>query len=246
MKGGVAVMMRLLQSTRPTWCNLIGIFYDREEGPFADNGLDLLLPMLPKIDQAVVLEPTCNQIQAGCVGSMHATLTFRGRRAHSARPWQGDNAYYKMIPALTFLQNFQRREVVVGGLPFYEVMSATQLSSQNPANAVPECVALNVNYRFAPGRTKEQAWAEMESAFASCAELELREFAPAGEVSVDYPPLQAWISRSQLVLEAKQAWTDVARLTAAGIPAFNFGPGDPAQAHQADEFVSIAALENCY
>jgi succinyl-diaminopimelate desuccinylase len=242
MKGGVALMMHLL-GLESTWCNLVGVFYDREEGPYADNGLDLLLPSLPQTDLAIVLEPTSNRIQAGCVGSMHCRLSFRGRRAHSARPWQGDNAIYKLGPALSRLAARERREVVIAGLPFFEVMSATQLVCDNPANAIPELVSLNLNYRFAPGKSQERAWAEVLDEFGHLAEIELREFAPAGEVSLDQPQLQAWIGRNRLTVEAKQAWTDVARLTRAGIPAVNFGPGDPAQAHQADEFVTITALE---
>ena len=245
MKGGLAVMMHLLAGPAPDSCNLVGIFYDREEGPYSDNGLDLLLPNLPPIELAIVLEPTSNRIQAGCVGSMHCSLNFRGRRAHSARPWQGDNALHKMIPVLSKLATRERREVIVGGLPFYEVVTATQVHCDNPANAVPELVSLNLNYRFAPGKSREQACADIESEFAPLAEIHFRDFAPAGQVSLDHPQLRSWIEKNQLVTEAKQAWTDVARFTQSGIPAINFGPGDPAQAHQSDEYVEIPALHTC-
>ena len=245
MKGGVAVMMHLLDSPS-NWCNVVGIFYDREEGPYHDNGLDLLLPSLPKIDLAIVLEPTANRIQAGCVGSIHCNLHFRGRRAHSARPWQGDNALYKIGPTLEKLRSLERREVMIAGLPFYEVMTATQIRTDNPTNAVPEHVTINLNYRFAPGKSKGLALADIDDVLGSGVEVELREYAPAGQVALDQPDLEKWINRNNLMVEAKQAWTDVARLTQAGIPAVNFGPADPAQAHQADEFVSIAALEECH
>jgi succinyl-diaminopimelate desuccinylase len=245
MKGGVAVLLQALQYAQQSHFNLVAILYDREEGPYADNGLDFLLPTLPKMDFALVFEPTCNRIQAGCVGSLHANLSCMGKRAHSARPWQGENALYKAIPALQCLEQLGRKEVVVGGLSYFEVMTPTQMHTTSPTNAVPEDVRINVNYRFAPGKSVDQAWLDVQQTLGSFGPLTLLESAPAGDVALNSPALQAWIERNHLVIEAKQAWTDVARLTQAGIPAVNFGPGDPAQAHQANEHVEVAALEEC-
>jgi len=246
MKAGVAVMMETLEQWEQFPCNLVGLFYDREEGPYADNGLDPLLEGLPPIDFAVVFEPTSNEIHAGCVGSLQARVHFQGRRAHSARPWQGENAIYKALPLLQRLHGLQRRAVRSQDLEFFEVTSATQAASQGPTNAVPETFTLNLNTRFAPGRSPQQAIIELEELVAGEAQLEIYDVAPSGAVRLENPQLQKWIGHNRLAVMPKQAWTDVARLDARGIAAFNFGPGDPAQAHQAEEHVSLAALDRNY
>ncbi|MBX3168993.1 MAG: succinyl-diaminopimelate desuccinylase [Candidatus Eremiobacteraeota bacterium] len=243
MKAGVAVMMEALEQWESFDCDLVGLFYDREEGPYADNGLDPLLDGLGQVDFAVVFEPTNNEIHAGCVGSLQARVHFQGQRAHSARPWQGQNAIYLAIPLLERLRGLERRAVVSQGLEFFEVTSATQANTQGPTNAVPEMFSLNLNARFAPGKSSEQAIRELESLVAGEARLEIYDVAPSGAVRLENGRLQQWISQQQLRVMPKQAWTDVARLDARGIPAFNFGPGDPAQAHQAEEHVSLQALE---
>ena len=243
MKGGVAVLLQALALAERSPYNLVAVLYDREEGPYSDNGLDLLLPQLPPLDFALVYEPTCNKIQAGCVGSLHAQLRVKGKRAHSARPWQGENALFNSLAPLEYLSKRGRKEIVIENLPFYEVLTPTQCQTHSATNVVPEEVDFNINYRFAPGKTTEQAWLEIQSELSSFGELTLKESAPAGSVSLDQPILREWVQRCQIATEAKQAWTDVARLTAAGIPAVNFGPGDPAQAHQANEHVEIDALQ---
>lgn len=245
MKSGVAVMMVLLERYAQWNFNLVGLFYDREEGPYDDNGLDGLLDQLGQraVRLAVVLEPTNNQIQAGCVGSLQARAHFRGKRAHSARPWQGDNAIHKAIPLLQRLAERQPHRVVCQGLEFFEVVTATQALSPGPSNAVPELFSLNLNSRFAPGKSVEDAIGELQALVNQEADLEILDAAPAGTVQLEDPVLQRWIASEQLQLQPKQAWTDVARLSLRGIPAFNFGPGDPAQAHQSDEFVELQAIE---
>lgn len=243
MKAGVAVMMEALERWESFDCDLVGLFYDREEGPYADNGLDPLLDDLGPVDFAVVFEPTNNEIHAGCVGSLQARAHFQGQRAHSARPWQGQNAVYLAIPLLERLRGLERRAVFSQGLEFFEVTSATQASAQGPTNAVPEVFTVNLNSRFAPGKSAEQAIRELESLVAGEARLEIYDVAPSGAVRLENSRLQSWIGQQQLKVSPKQAWTDVARLDARGIPAFNFGPGDPAQAHQAEEHVSLAAIE---
>ena len=243
MKAGVAVMMTLLEQWRDFPVNLVGLFYDREEGPYADNGLEALLCPLPKVDFAVVLEPTSNEIHAGCVGSLQARVHFRGKRAHSARPWQGDNAIYRAIPLLERLSQRERLPVMCQGLEFFEVITATQAHSSGPTNAVPEQFTLNLNSRFAPGKSDPQAVAELRQLVADEGELEIYDLAPSGAVELGHPLLQKWIAQNALTIKPKQAWTDVARLAAHGLAAFNFGPGDPGQAHQADEFVCLKHLE---
>lgn len=249
MKAGVAVMLSLLErwrewtAARPVW-----IFYEGEEGPELGNGLEPVLKsgVLPKLDLAFVLEPTDRALQLGCMGVMHAEVTVRGTRAHSARPWQGENAIYRAIPLLERLAARERREVRFGELLFYEVIVVTQARTMNSRNVVPDALELNVNVRFAPGRSAAEAERELRELVGGDAEVEVVDSAPAGEVYLDHPLLEPWRRREGLTQLPKQAWTDVARLTAHGVPAVNFGPGETAQCHQANEWCSIDSLTHCY
>ena len=250
MKGGLAVMLRLVADAAALGKELLWVFYDKEEGPASQSGMVPLCQdgarRLAGIDVALCLEPTDNLIHAGCVGGLQAEVTAHGRRAHSARPWQGHNAIYAALPLLTRLAGLARREVMVDGLRFYEVLTATQARTENSRNVVPDRFIVNVNYRFAPGKTLATAKAELEELIGPGYTLAIVDEAPAGSVQLSHPLLAAWIQKTGLPVEAKQAWTDVARLTALGLAAVNFGPGDTAQAHQADESVAIAALTASY
>jgi len=250
MKGGLAVMLALLAAPERLAVNLLCVFYDHEEGPAERSGI---LPIcasgaLRDVALALCLEPTDGMVQAGCIGGLQARVTALGKRAHSARPWQGHNAIYAALPLLSRLASLSRREVQVGGLPFYEVTTATQALTENSRNVVPDRFVLNINQRFAPSRSLAEARAELEALILSCGpyQIEIVDEAPPGAVCLDQPRLRAWIASEGLPVEAKQAWTDVARLSALGIPAVNFGPGETAQAHQANESVPIAALSLAY
>jgi succinyl-diaminopimelate desuccinylase len=250
MKAGVATMLALLErheeidAVKPVW-----IFYDKEEGAHAENGLEPVLQsgVLPPLDLAIVLEPTDMALQMGCMGTMHATVTVRGRRAHSARPWQGVNAIFSAIPLLQALERQQRREVRIGDLLYYEVSVPTQLETLNSKNVVPDSVLVNVNVRFAPGNTVENAERELRDlvgkAIGEAGEVHVFDRAPSGKVYLDHPLIEPWRVREQIPVQTKQAWTDVARFTERGIPAVNFGPGETAQAHQAGEWCSIESLD---
>lgn len=242
MKAGLALMMAALEERERHGCDLVAVFYDGEEGPDSGNGLRTLVDLLPPMDLAVVLEPTKNLVEAGCLGGLHARVIVEGRRAHSARPWQGQNAIYRALPLLERLRDLPRRARVVEGLTYYEVMSATMARTDNAANVVPDRFELNVNVRFAPGRTERDALEELRELVGDLARIEVRDASPSGAVCVDHPLVQAWIRSRGLQVQPKQAWTDLARLTGRGIPAVNFGPGDPARAHQAVEWVEEAAL----
>lgn len=263
MKGGLAVMLQLLASAAQLpAANLLCIFYDQEEGPAAQSGILPLcapggllrqgLPGLAPPSQwlAFCLEPTDNQIHAGCVGSLQALVTAVGKRAHSARPWHGHNAIYAALPLLTKLRDTARHEVSidtpVGPLRFYEVVSATQARTENSRNVVPDRLVLNINARFAPGKSVAEAKAQLLALIGPDYEVGVVDEAPSGAVSLAHPLLQPWLQSAGLVVEAKQAWTDVARLTDLGLQAVNFGPGDTAQAHQAGESCSILALLSNY
>lgn len=252
MKSGLAVMMQLAE-TLPRQLlavNLVLAFYDREEGPYATNGLGPLLAARDDLSGAalaICLEPSDGAVQMGCCGALHATLRFAGRRAHSARPWQGENAIHKAGSVLTELLNRERVAVVHDGLTFYEVMTATLASAPGAArNVVPDNFEVNLNYRFAPGKSAEAAQADVRAFVAGRAEVHVTDLAPSGPVALGNPLAARLVKLSGRAPEPKQAWTDVARLAAAGLDAVNFGPGETAQAHQADESVAVAAIVRCY
>jgi len=251
MKSGDAVMMALAEDLdlAKLPCNLALVFYDREEGPYAENGLGPVLAGLPELKRAALafaLESTDGEVQVGCVGSMHVRLTFRGKSAHSARPWQGENAIHKAGQFIAELAARQRVRVEVGGFEFFEVASLTQASGGRARNVVPEAFELNLNYRFAPGKSLEQAEREVREIVAGRADAEVVDRSPAGRVCSDNPQLKRSLKVTGAKAASKQAWTDVARLGEAGIDAVNFGPGLTSQAHQAGEHVMIAGLEEAY
>jgi succinyl-diaminopimelate desuccinylase len=247
MKGALALMMCLAETPplADAPFNLVYVFYEREEGPYAENGLGPLFearPDLNGLDFGICLEPSDNAIQMGCCGALHATLEFVGKSAHSARPWQGANAVHLAGPLLTELLNRSPNVVELQGHTFREVMSVTLANGGRARNVVPERFTLNLNYRFAPNRTLEEAKAEVLALVAGRANVTFTDLSPAGPVFANHPILQRLQERTGAVVESKQAWTDVARLWLHGIPAVNFGPGESAQAHQAREKVPVARL----
>lgn len=251
MKGGLAVMMALAESLdRPKLpVNLLWIFYEREEGPYLDNGLQPLLEQmkaLGRVRLGIAMEPTDNVVQVGCVGSIHATLLFRGKSAHSARPWQGDNAVHRAGPLLAELLSLPRREVRAGAFDFYEVFSITRAEGGRARNVVPDTFELNLNYRFAPGKSIEEAQQDVRRLVADRADITFTDLSPSGRVCDQNPLFQRLLETTGLPAASKQAWTDVARFSLFGVDAVNFGPGDTAQAHQANESASIPALLHAF
>lgn len=251
MKGGLAVMMALAEtlplSDLPQ--NLLLVFYEREEGPYLQSGLGPLFqqrPELAKTAFAIALEPTDNRVMVGCVGTLHATLRFSGRAAHSARPWQGENAIHKAGELLAELHRLVPRQVELDGFRYYEVMSATLARGGRARNVVPDSFELNLNYRFAPGKSLEQAQREVRDFVAGRAEIEFTDLAPSGRACLDNPFYRKLLAVTGLPAEAKQAWTDVGRLSQLGVDAVNFGPGETAQAHQEGESASVEALRLAY
>ncbi|MBI5066926.1 MAG: succinyl-diaminopimelate desuccinylase [Deltaproteobacteria bacterium] len=252
MKGGLSVMLELAERlpSAARSCDLALVLYAREEGPFLENELgDVLreVPALAGAELAVCLEPTDLALQLGCVGSIHATFTFRGRSAHSARPWQGENAVHRAGALLSELQARPPREASSGGLPFREVLSCTRIEGGRARNVVPDECRLNLNFRFAPDRTLEAACEELRGLGARHgAQVAFTDLSPAAPAFADRPLVQRLAAATCRPPEPKQAWTDVARLAAAGIPAVNYGPGATAQAHQAGEWLELDALPRCY
>ena len=247
MKGGVAVMMAVAEALRKDQlsCNLLLIFYEREEGPYRESGLGLLfdaVPVLKRVSFGIALEPTDGVIQVGCVGSLHATVRILGRSAHSARPWQGENAIHKAGPFLSELLRLPPREVSFDGFTFREVFSVTQVSAGRSRNVIPDQLELNLNYRFAPGKSVAQAEEDVRRLVGSRGEIEFVDRAPSGAVCTSNPLFQTLLSVTGLPSAAKQGWTDVARFSEWGVDAVNFGPGETAQAHQQNESAPVAPL----
>jgi succinyl-diaminopimelate desuccinylase len=251
MKGAVAVMQVLAEQLDAAALpfNLVYVLYEREEGPYLENGLGPLFEArkdLEGLDFAICLEPSDNVIQMGCCGTLHAVLTFQGKSAHSARPWQGENAIHKAGPFLSKLHALAPAVVELQGYTFREVMNATLSNGGRARNVIPEAFTLNLNYRFAPHRSLENAQEQVRALVGNDATIQFTDLSPAGAVFADHPLLRRLQERTGSVIESKQAWTDVARLGLHGIPAVNFGPGVSAQAHQANEYVPIAHLVEGY
>jgi len=252
MKSGVAVALEIAERIPRDrrFADLAVVLYAREEGPYLENELGPVLERSPELRDAglaVCLEPTDGRLELGCVGSLHATLTFTGRAAHSARPWQGDNAVHRAGALLSELAGRPPREVSSGRLPFREVMTVTRIDGGRARNVVPDRCTLNLNFRFAPGRTPEEASAEVQAlATRFGATAEVTDQAPSCPAFAENALVARLRDRAGLEVSPKQAWTDVARLAAAGIPAVNFGPGATAQAHQRGEWVEVAAVEAAY
>ena len=252
MKSGLAVMITLAETLRlaDLGCQLTLVFYAREEGPFADNELGPVLaqdPELAGVDLAVCMEPSNNKLHLGCVGSIHATVTFRGRTAHSARPWEGDNAITQAAAFLAELRALQPKESLIEGLTYRTVTTVTVARDGGRGrNVVPDLFVLNLNHRFAPDTALEDARTNVIALLAGRAEVEFTDLSPAARPSAEHPLVRALVSAGVRAVEPKQAWTDVARFAAQGVAAVNFGPGENAQAHQKNESTSLSLLHEGY
>jgi succinyl-diaminopimelate desuccinylase len=253
MKAGLAVQLALADdrvAARGGRYDLAVVFYDKEEGPNDANGLEPVLdacPWLAKTALAFCLEPTDGELHLGCLGGLHAKVTFRGRPAHSARPWQGENAITKAGSFLAELFALSPRDVALAPeLVYREVTTVTLAKGGTGRNVVPGEFELNVNVRFAPGKTPEEAERELRERVAGRADIAITDRSLAGKVPENNVHLERFRAVSRAKVAPKQAWTDVARLGARGIDAVNFGPGFTAQAHQKNERASIAAAVACY
>jgi succinyl-diaminopimelate desuccinylase len=251
MKGGVAVMLALLEDDEVAGgpYSVAGVFYDKEEGPAHRNGLEDVLHAVPWLGRsrfAVVLEPSDRQIQLGCQGAMNATVSFLGRSAHSARPWLGENAVTKAGEFLAEIHRMEPVPVSVEGLEFKETATITTAHGGLASNVIPPRFDLNLNYRFPPTLTLEEAEARLRAIAAAADEVTVVDRAPAAPIPAGNPHLQRLERVSGAPRAGKQAWTDVARLAARGIAAVNFGPGETALAHRPDESVAIDDLEGAH
>lgn len=247
MKAGVAVMLALLEETDPDegFAERSYIFYAGEEGGADGNELNRVLdeePWLRSVDLAILLEPTAAALELGCQGSMHVEVEFLGQACHSARPWLGRNPLEHALPWLDRMLHHPYREVALEGVTYKELFSLTQVHMGASRNVIPAALVANLNFRYAPDRSPEDAERFVAGFFpaATIANSRIVDHAPAGAVRSDDPLYRHLLESTGLPRRAKQAWTDVARFSAFGVPALNWGPGDPGLAHTKNESVEIA------
>lgn len=247
MKGGIAVMLRLAAAVTVSDRDITYIFYDGEEVEAERNGLLRLSRRHPELlaaDFAVLLEPTDAIVEGGCQGTMRVEVVVPGQRAHSARSWMGVNAIHAAAEVLDRLRAYEPRRPVVDGLEFREGLNAVGIKGGVAGNVIPgECV-VTVNHRFAPDRSEGQAEEHLRELFAGYS-VTVTDSSPGARPGLDRPAAQAFVAAIGGTPRAKFGWTDVALFSVLGVPAVNYGPGDPHVAHTAHEWVSVAQLAEC-
>lgn len=245
MKGSLAVMIELARAGTGGACDVGYLFFGREELPPEHSSLVPLLdrePGLRSADLVLMMEPTANRVQAGCLGNLNATWHFRGRSGHSARPWLAENAIAALAEGVAELEAREPVEHLFEGLSFHEVFSVTSVDGGIARNVIPAEASAHVNYRYPPGVSPQEAEERLAEACGDHGELEIDANAPSGDVVASGPLVDDLVALSGGPVEPKQAWTPVAEFGAAGIRAVNFGPGEPAQAHRSDEAIGAEAL----
>jgi succinyl-diaminopimelate desuccinylase len=222
------------------------ILYDCEEIEASANGLGRIHRELPdwlRGDVAILGEPSGGYIEAGCQGTLRAVLSATGTRAHSARSWLGDNAIHQLGPILDRLASYQGRVVDIDGCTYREGLSAVRVDGGVAGNVIPDAASVTVNFRFAPDRSPQAALEHVQEVFDGLpVDLQQTDVAAGALPGLHYPAAAALVAAADGMVRAKFGWTDVARFAALGIPAVNYGPGDPNLAHRRDEWVSVAQI----
>jgi len=251
MKAGVAVQLRLaVELTEPN-VDLTYIFYDNEEVDASLNGLGRISRNHPDwlaADFAILGEPTSAQIEGGCNGTMRVEVVTKGVKAHSARPWMGVNAIHAAAPALATLAAHVPLELEVDGLVYRESLNAVLVSGGIATNVIADECVITVNYRFAPSRDAEAAEAYVREVFAGTpgiAEIRVVDLAEGARPGLDLPEAASFVAATGFEARPKYGWTDVARFSSMGVPAVNFGPGNPSLAHADNEAVAISEIYAC-
>ena len=247
MKGGVAVQLAVAAALREPSRDLTFIFYDHEEVEASLNGLARIgreRPDLLEATLAVLLEPTNARVEGGCQGTMRAEVTLTGLAAHSARSWMGRNAIHAAGPLLQRLADHTPARVEVEGLVYREGMNAVRIAGGIAGNVIPDRCVVEVNYRFAPDKDDAQAEAYVREVLDGF-EVEITDVATGARPGLDRPIAADFLAAVGGEAHPKFGWTDVARFSALGIPAVNFGPGDPSKAHADDEFCPTVDLHFC-
>jgi succinyl-diaminopimelate desuccinylase len=253
MKSGLAVMLELARTVSEPAIDVTYVFYAAEEIASQHNGLRHLFAVRPELmagDVAILGEPTGASLEAGCQGTMRLEVQLAGVRAHSARPWMGRNAIHRLGRLLALVEEWPGREPVIDGCRYREAVQAVMVAGGVAGNVVPDEASVVLNYRFAPDRDEAGAETWLRSLLAPALDAgdhaQVIDSAPSARPGLDHPLLAALVARNQLEVSAKLGWTDVARFASRGIPAANFGPGDPLLAHAADERVTREQLERTW
>jgi succinyl-diaminopimelate desuccinylase len=246
MKSGVALALHLAVALPDPRFDLTFFFYEAEEIASEFNGLNLISQAHPEwltADFAVLLEPTYGLVEAGCQGTLRVLVRTRGKRAHSARSWRGVNAIHAAGEVMNRLQAYAPRAVTIDGCQFREGLNAVRIAGGVAGNVVPDACEVEVNFRFAPDRSEKEALNHVLEVFDGF-EVELTDSAPGALPGLTAAPAREFLAAVGAEPKAKLGWTDVARFAALGIPALNYGPGDPLLAHAPDEHVEIGRIRD--
>ncbi|QZT61601.1 succinyl-diaminopimelate desuccinylase [Mycolicibacterium austroafricanum] len=246
MKAGDAVFLHLVATVAEPAHDITLVMYDCEEIEASANGLGRIERELPQwlaADVAILGEPSGGFIEAGCQGTLRVIVSATGTRAHSARSWLGDNAIHKLSDVLARLQSYQARSTDIDGCVYREGLSAVRIDGGIAGNVIPDAASVTVNFRFAPDRSVEQAYAHVREVFDGLdVTIELTDAASGALPGLTRPAAAALVEAAGGQVRAKYGWTDVSRFAALGIPAVNYGPGDPNLAHRVDESVDVAQI----
>ncbi|MYS10424.1 succinyl-diaminopimelate desuccinylase [Streptomyces sp. SID6041] len=250
MKSGVAVQLRIAATVPEPNRDLTFVFYDNEEVAADLNGLGKIAAAHPdwlEGDFAVLLEPSDAQVEGGCQGTLRVILHTAGERAHSARSWMGSNAIHTAAPILARLAAYEPRKPVIDGLEYHEGLNAVAIQGGVATNVIPDACTVTVNYRYAPDRSPAEALAYVRAYFADCdiAEFEVDDESPGALPGLSHPAAEAFMKAVGGSAQPKFGWTDVSRFSALGVPAVNYGPGDPIYAHKRDEHVPVDRIHHC-
>ncbi len=241
MKSGDAVLLNLAATISSPAYDLTFVLYDNEEVEATKNGLNRLVRTHREwlqADLAILMEPTNGQVEAGCQGTLRVAVTVPGRRAHSARSWLGTNAIQAAAPVLATLAAYEARQVDIDGCLYREGLNAVHIEGGVAGNVIPDLCTVTVNFRFAPDRSEQQAFEHVRDTLAPY-EVALLDSAPGALPGLTAPAAAHFIEAVGRPPMAKLGWTDVARFSGLGIPAVNYGPGDPNLAHTREEHVQV-------
>ncbi|MGX9347433.1 succinyl-diaminopimelate desuccinylase [Microbacterium sp. KNMS] len=247
MKAGTAVQLKLAAELSDPVVDITWIWYDHEEVEASRSGLTRLAATRPDLfegDFAILGEPSNGQVEGGCNGTLRAVVRTHGRRSHSARAWMGVNAIHAAAPVLARLAAYEPQEIVVDGLAYREGLNAVRVSGGVAGNVIPDLCEVEVNFRFAPSRSAAEAADHVREVFDGF-EVEVTDLAQGARPGLDSPIAQDFVRAVGAVPQPKYGWTDVARFSALGVPAVNYGPGDPSLAHHDEERVAVAQIESC-
>jgi succinyl-diaminopimelate desuccinylase len=247
MKGGIAVQLSAAAALLRPRRDITWIFYDNEEVEEYRNGLSRIAREHPEYLEgsfAVLCEPTNARIEGGCQGSMLLTVELTGLAAHSARAWIGRNAIHDAGPVLERLSSHQSQQIEVDGLTYREGLNAVRISGGIAGNVIPDRCVIEINYRFAPDKSPAEAEAYVREVLDGYS-VRVLDVAAGARPGLDQPAAQEFLRAVGGEATAKLGWTDVARFSSMGIPAVNFGPGDPTKAHADDEFCPADDVVAC-